>query len=98
MRKIDKAVQFSELKVGDVIRFESMYAWNCCIVKDIKWDNIIEKYVATLFRPYGATSDFTTTSGCICYIGVEEFKITSDNKSIFTLLMPSKIKECEGEK
>lgn len=31
--------------------------------------------VATMFRPYTHTADFSGTGGVICYVGIEEYQI-----------------------
>ena len=57
-------VKVTDLKLGDVIRvFEG--AFGDAIIIKIDGDSI------TAFRPYGTTSDFSTTDGLIPYTGIE---------------------------
>jgi len=68
-------VKAKDLQLGDVIRpFENEYGF--CTVKQIK-DGWIE-----LFRPYVHTADFSCTSGVICYIGFEDYKIEANDREV----------------
>ena len=59
----------SELQLADQVIYEDDSTnFGINTVKQIK-DGII-----TFFRPYTHTSDFSSTAGVICYVGVEEWK------------------------
>lgn len=65
----------SAVQLGDIVRlkFEDNHCnpYADCTVKEIHDDGQV-----TLFRPYTATSDFSTSSGVICYVGIEEFTVS----------------------
>ena len=44
------------------------------------------------FRPYTNTADFSCTSGVICYVGVEEFRVAADSSSEWFLLRRKELK------
>jgi hypothetical protein len=57
----------AELRLGDVVElFDGAYG--TATVKQITDEFVL------FFRPYAATADFSTTSGVICYTGIEECK------------------------
>lgn len=63
-------VSAKHLKVGDVVLAnfaDPFYA--CQTVKQVTEDEVV------FFRPYVQTSDFTTTGGVICYVGIEEYRV-----------------------
>jgi len=44
-----------------------------------------------LFRPYTHTADFSCTSGVICYVGTEEYRVEADQTE-WLLLQRKKLK------
>lgn len=63
----------SELRLGDVIKtFDG--PWGTAIVKNVT------EHEVELFRPYGHNADFSMTSGILCYVGIEQYKIPKDSK------------------
>jgi hypothetical protein len=69
-------VKAKDLKLADVVRTFPDMSFGTSTVKQIK-DGII-----TLFRPYVHTADFSYTGGVMCYIGIEEFKIPADDRTL----------------
>ncbi len=69
----------ADLKHGDVVKLmDGPFGTGIVIVKQI------ENGFVTMFRPYGATSDFIHTGGVICYTGIEEYKFTlTDREPLF---------------
>jgi hypothetical protein len=68
----------AELEIGDTISqiyndVEQVTPFGFALVKNIEADGRI-----LLFRPYGTTTDFIMLSGVICYIGIEEYRISSN--------------------
>lgn len=47
--------------------------WQFCIVK-----NVTDAYIE-LYRPYAVSEDFSTTSGVICYMGLEQYRIEKES-------------------
>jgi hypothetical protein len=74
-------IKISELKLRDVVSLSNEIAgYMTATVYDIK-DEIVY-----LWRPYVATSDFSTTSGVIPYIGIETVKLWSgENREVIIL-------------
>ena len=66
---MNPTVKASDLRLGDVVRIRGINVYDTATVKQVADGEI------TLFRPYTATADFTCTSGVICYVGVETFKV-----------------------
>jgi len=75
----------SELQLADQVIKENLYG--ICTVKQIRDGQI------SFFRPYTHTSDFSSTAGVICYVGVEEWSEgIDDNRSDWTLLTRKEVK------
>jgi hypothetical protein len=77
-----KRVKRSELQLADVIDPFPDYgfdAWQAAIVKQITETEI------RLFRPYGATADFSYTGGVICYVGIEEYALPRDDSAVLLI-------------
>lgn len=70
------SIKASELQLGDVVSLFPNSPFSTAIVKQIK-----DGY-ATLFRPYGTTADFSYTGGVITYIGIEEYEVVMDDRTI----------------
>lgn len=71
-------VKAKDLKLADTVTVSSFGEWTKAIVKQVTADEV------TLFRPYGTTADFSYTGGVICFIGIEEYKV-SRNDTLFTV-------------
>lgn len=72
-------IKASELKLGDRVRLHvvgGVQQFSDCIVKQLDSGNV------HLFRPYGATADFSYTGGVICYVGIEEFSIPRNGEQV----------------
>jgi hypothetical protein len=70
-----KEVPASVLHLGANVRLAD-HPFSDCTVKKIEEDGI------TLFRPYVHHEDWEYTGGCICYIGIEEFRIPCNESPI----------------
>ena len=65
-------INTEQLQLADVVsRHPAGSPWGSCVVKKVN----TKKGHATLFRPYGTTTDFSYTGGVICLIGVEEYDV-----------------------
>jgi hypothetical protein len=78
-------VKVADLQLGDVLElFEGPYG--TATVKQIRDGQV------TLFRPYAATADFSTTSGVICYTGIEECKYLIGSNAKFKVYSRKELK------
>lgn len=73
-REVGSILRPSELRLGDTVQLMSddgptMRSFGCSIVKQVEDDSV------TLFRPYGATANFSYTGGVICYVGIDTHKV-----------------------
>jgi len=69
----------SDLQLADQVTRENTHG--VCTVKQIKDGRI------SFFRPYTHTSDFSSISGVICYVGIEEWtEETNDTRGDWTLI------------
>tara|TARA_R110000744_G_scaffold9625_8_gene30596 strand:- start:2175 stop:2426 length:252 start_codon:yes stop_codon:yes gene_type:complete len=72
----------SELEIGDSVLDANHHRLGVLTVKNIG------KSLITFVRPYIHTSNFSTSTGVICYTGVEEFShslnSTSDSYELIT--------------
>jgi hypothetical protein len=75
-----------EMKLADTIKYSPFGKWNNAIVKQITDTDV------TLFRPYGATADFSYTGGVICYVGIEEYTIPISSDMEYELLERKELK------
>ena len=66
---IETNVALKDLQLGDVIRFD-LDAYGDATVKRINEDGTVR-----CFRPFVHTSDYQTTGGVGCYVGIEEFDL-----------------------
>lgn len=84
----EKVISTAELQVGDTVRYADgvIGAWGSCIVKNVTVEEV------TLFRPYGTCEDFLTSSGVICYIGLEEYKVLKNENSKWILYARKELK------
>lgn len=74
-------ISTNEMQLADVVSpcYSSM-PFGTSTVKQIRNGEV------TLFRPYVHTADFSCTSGVICCIGIEEYKVPlHDIKEYFLL-------------
>jgi hypothetical protein len=77
----------SELQLADQVTREEPNTLGVCTVKQINGGKI------HFFRPYTHTSDFSCTSGVICYVGVEEWaEEISDTRSDWALIARKPLK------
>lgn len=78
----------ADMQLGDIVSINGRAQWeySTCTVKQIK-----DGYV-TLFRPYVHTNDFSYSGGVICYIAIEEYKVSVDSKYEYVLLRRGNIK------
>lgn len=69
--------QARNLRPGDVVvvAWGPQQPYSHCTVKQLVFDGDVALKSVKLFRPYAHTTDFTTTGGVICYVGVEEFDV-----------------------
>ena len=76
-----------DMQLGDIVQLNGVDQWeySTCTVKQIK-----DGYV-TLFRPFVHTNNFSYTGGVICYIGIEESKISVDSHHEYLLFRRVKI-------
>ncbi len=66
-----------DLQLADVVRrSDDSHPFNTMTVKQIE-DNWI-----TFYRPFVHTNDFSCTSGVLCYMGIEEFKVSMQSDYI----------------
>lgn len=79
-----------ELKLADVVVMDRIGVWDTATVKQIVGKEI------TFFRPYVITSEFAYTGGVICYIGIEEVKITPRDGDLFEVLERRDLKQVVG--
>lgn len=77
--------KIADLQLGDVVEVFTG-PWGTGIVRQIK-DGVV-----TIFRPYGATADFSYTGGVICYTGTEECEYLIDSKQNFTVYSRKNLK------
>jgi len=78
-----KIIKPAQMQLGDIVRLnDTTMSFGASLVREITKDGQVK-----LFRPYATCSDFSTTSGVIPYIGIEdwEFSVT-DERSTFELL------------
>jgi hypothetical protein len=80
-----------EMQLGDTVRrVEGGEGMGICfcdmMVRQIK-DGMI-----TFFRPFVHTSDFSTTSGVFCYVGVETFSVYQKSDTQYFLMDRQKIR------
>jgi len=76
-----KRVHTDELRVGDHVEMDSTTSrpFAGTIVRNVDKDYVY------LFRPYGTHADFTCTSGVICYIGLEDYKVERHSQTMWLL-------------
>lgn len=81
-----QVITAKDMQVGDTVQmhFPDPLPWSTCVVRQIADGRV------HLFRPYATTADFTTTSGVICYIGIEEYQIELTSSVTYRLLERSK--------
>jgi len=84
-----KKIKSKDLQLRDIIILYPDMPYCCCTVKNIKPIENSEHILITLFRPYIHTSDFSYTSGVICYIGFEEFTIIESDAEYDLVERPS---------
>lgn len=66
-----------ELQLADVVRrSDDSHPFNTMTVKQIEKDWI------TFYRPFVHTADFSHTGGVLCYVGIEEFKVSMQSDHI----------------
>jgi len=77
-----------DLQLADVVRRDgsSAEAYVTMTVKQI------EKDWVTFFRPFVHTGDFSCTSGVLCYVGIEEFKVCKSENVEYILLERRQLK------
>ena len=73
---VDLHLKAAELQLGDVLKLGNQ-TWDCAIVKKI------EEHTVAIFRPYGTTADFSYTGGVICYVGIEEFRVSLESGATY---------------
>lgn len=75
----------AELQLADVVElFEGPFGTG--VVKQIR-DGMV-----TIFRPYGASDDFSYTGGVICYVGMEDCKYHIDSPTKFKVFSRKELK------
>jgi hypothetical protein len=79
-------VKMSNLQIGDTVQdTRCTMPFGTATVKNIsKQEGSLNEYV-TFFRPYVHTSDFKTTAGVICYVGIEEYTVPIVGDSEYVL-------------
>jgi hypothetical protein len=77
----------SELRERDIVRLIVSNPIAHSFIDHVVIKVDAEKKTVKLFRPYATTSEFSSTSGVIPYIGIEEYEIPLDsNQEKFVLI------------
>lgn len=77
----DKTIKAREMLLADTVQMVAPDGpWRSCIVQQITDTHVV------LFRPYGATTDFSYAGGVICYIGIETYTVALDSTLEYELL------------
>lgn len=90
--------EVGELQLGDVVRgifqpideFLDPRTRECLTAYGMMTVINVTETEVTFYRPFVHTSDFTTVSGLIPYIGIEEFKAGRSGHSYYELLESGK--------
>lgn len=70
---------YSELQIGDVVRLGGL-TYDTATVKRVTPDSV------TFFRPFVHHDHYETTQGIFCYVGIEEFTISTKREGVVLLV------------
>ena len=74
-----------DLRLADTIDLR-FAPWGTAIVRKIDAESV------HIFRPYGATADFSCTSGVICYTGIEDIRVPLDSDREYLVVERKELK------